>query len=109
MKDGGIYCCGRRQSAIQIVKEVAAGAMANIAVGNCACYGGLPAASPNPTGCVGNSGRNRWSGRQHCRMPDELRKLHSHGRAFLTFGALPELDGNGPSEICFRETYPQQL
>jgi len=33
------------------VEELAANAMAVLAVGTCASFGGIPAASPNPTGC----------------------------------------------------------
>jgi hydrogenase small subunit len=53
VKDDGVYCCVAGKSALQIVKEVAAGAALNIAAGSCACYGGVAAAKPNPTGCVG--------------------------------------------------------
>jgi quinone-reactive Ni/Fe-hydrogenase small subunit len=35
------------------LKRVAANAAAVVAVGSCASYGGVPAASPNPTGAVG--------------------------------------------------------
>lgn len=38
---------------IDIVTALAPGAAAVIAVGNCANFGGLPAARPNPTGAVG--------------------------------------------------------
>jgi hydrogenase small subunit len=57
-RDGGIYCqtgedngqgiIGREQ-AISLGKDAAA----VLAVGTCAAFGGIPAAAPNPTGCVG--------------------------------------------------------
>ena len=38
---------------LDILKECAEGAAAVIAIGTCATFGGLPGASPNPTGAVG--------------------------------------------------------
>jgi hydrogenase small subunit len=53
MKDNGVYCCVSGKSALQIAREVCGNALATVAVGTCASYGGLPAANPNPTGAVG--------------------------------------------------------
>jgi hydrogenase small subunit len=39
-------------SNVDMLKEVAAGAAAIVAVGSCASFGGIPHASPNPTGAV---------------------------------------------------------
>lgn len=41
------------KTAVDIVKETAPKAKAVVAIGNCAAYGGIQAADPNPTGCVG--------------------------------------------------------
>jgi hydrogenase small subunit len=101
MKDGGIYCCVAGKSAIQIVKEVAAGAMANIAVGNCACYGGLAAASPNPTGCVGIQDVIGGAVVNIAGCPMNCENFTATVVHFLTFGALPELDGNGRPKFAF--------
>jgi hydrogenase small subunit len=46
--DGG-YCTIGGRSALDIAREVCGNALAVIAVGTCAAYGGLPAAAPNPT------------------------------------------------------------
>ncbi len=46
------YCTIGGRSAAQIAREVCEGALATIAVGTCAAFGGLPAAAPNPTGAV---------------------------------------------------------
>jgi len=48
----GAYCTIGGRSALQIAREVCAGAAATIAVGTCAAFGGIPAASPNPTGAL---------------------------------------------------------
>ena len=53
MGAGGAYCTIGGRSAIQIAEEVCEHALAVVAVGTCAAFGGLPAASPNPTGALG--------------------------------------------------------
>ena len=52
-KDNGIYCKIAGKTAMEILAEVGPKAAAVIAIGTCAAYGGLQAASPNPTGAVG--------------------------------------------------------
>jgi hydrogenase small subunit len=49
----GAYCTIGGRSALEIAREVCGNAMATIAIGTCATYGGLPAAAPNPTGALG--------------------------------------------------------
>ena len=56
-KDNGVYCSigekdGRELYFSEVVKELGEKAKAVIAIGTCAAYGGIPAADPNPTGCV---------------------------------------------------------
>ncbi len=52
-KDNGIYCKIGGRTALEILKEVAPDAGLLIAIGNCATFGGIQAAEPNPTGAVG--------------------------------------------------------
>lgn len=94
-KDGGVYCFVGGKKAIDTCKEVAAGAMANIAVGNCACFGGIPAAKPNPTEAKGI--RDIIGGTvlniPGCPMnPENFTAVVVH---FITFGSLPALDSLG--------------
>ena len=49
---GGAYCTVGGRSALDIAREVCGNAAATIAIGTCAAFGGLPAASPNPTGAL---------------------------------------------------------
>lgn len=49
----GIYCTVGGRTALDLLKEAAAGAAAIIATGNCASFGGIPKAKPNPTGAKG--------------------------------------------------------
>jgi hydrogenase small subunit len=55
--DGGVYGAvgernGKPVTMKQRVEELAKDALAVIAMGTCASFGGIPAAPPNPTGCV---------------------------------------------------------
>lgn len=50
---GGVYSTIGGRTNLAMLKECGEGAAAVIAVGSCAVFGGLPAASPNPTGAVG--------------------------------------------------------
>jgi hydrogenase small subunit len=57
-KDGGVYCevgeeNGHGIPFVELVAELGGDAMAVIALGTCATYGGIPAAAPNPTGSKG--------------------------------------------------------
>lgn len=56
-KDDGIYCevgekDGHGITALQHLMDLAPKAMAIISMGTCAAFGGIPAAEPNPTGCM---------------------------------------------------------
>ena len=48
----GVYCCIAGKTAIDTVKEAAAGAKAIVAWGSCASNGCIQAAKPNPTGAT---------------------------------------------------------
>jgi len=58
LKDGGAYCeigedaNGKPYTFEYLVREIGSKAAAIINVGTCSSFGGIPAASPNPTGCV---------------------------------------------------------
>ncbi len=91
--DDGIYCAVGGRSALELLKEAAAGAAAIIATGNCAAFGGLPKASPNPTRAKGV-----WEiikdkpvvNIAGCpAIPEAFTGTVAH---FLIFGSLPELD-----------------
>ncbi len=56
-KEDGLYCGigevnGRTITGYEQVRDLGRDAMAVLAVGACAAFGGIPAADPNPTGCV---------------------------------------------------------
>lgn len=96
LKDGGVYCTIGGRAAIDIAKEVCGNALATISVGTCACYGGLPAANPNPTGAVGV--RDAIPGIKVVNLPGcpvNVENITATIVHFLTFGGLPALDGFG--------------
>lgn len=57
-KDDGVYCeigewAGQGITALEHLTRLGRDALAVLALGTCASYGGIPAAQPNPTGCQG--------------------------------------------------------
>lgn len=96
LKDSGVYCCIGGKTAVDIAREVCGNAMATVAVGTCATFGGLPAAAPNPTGAAGV--RDAVPGVTVINLPgcplnaDNLTATIVH---FLVFGKLPATDSLG--------------
>ncbi len=90
--DGG-YCCIGGRSSVDLLNEAASNAIAVVAVGNCATFGGLPKASPNPTKAT--SVMDLITDKPVLNIPGcpmnpvNLTATVVH---FLTFGALPEMD-----------------
>lgn len=102
LKDGGVYCCIGGKSAIDIAKEVCGNALATIAVGTCAAFGGIPAAYPNPTGAV--SVREAIPGITVVNLPGcpvNAENITATIVHYLTFGTLPTLDGLGRPYFAF--------
>lgn len=103
-KDGGVYCMVGGKTALQILKETAAGAGGIITVGTCSSYGGLPAADPNPTGAVGV--RDLISDKPIINLPgcpanaDNITATIVH---YLTFGTLPAADREGRPLFAYGE------
>ena len=96
LKDGGVYCCIGGKAAVDTAREVCGNAMATVAVGTCAAFGGIPAAAPNPTGAVGV--KQAVPGATVINLPgcplnaDNLTATIVH---FLVFGKLPATDSLG--------------
>jgi len=95
-KDGGVYCCIAGHAAIDLVREVCSKSAAVIAAGTCAAYGGLPAASPNPTGA--RSVNQVVKGVPIINLPAcpmNVENLTATIVHLLTFGSLPATDQFG--------------
>jgi hydrogenase small subunit len=88
-----------------MLRDVAQGAAAVIAVGSCAAFGGLPAAQPNPTGAVsvGELVKDRpVVNIPGCPpIPVVMTGVIAH---YLAFGSLPELDALGRPKMFYGET-----
>jgi hydrogenase small subunit len=93
LKDGGVYSAVSGKSALETAREVCGSALATIAVGNCAAFGGIPAASPNPTGAVGV--REAVPGITLVNLPGCPMNCENFTATvvhFLAFGTFPVLD-----------------
>ena len=103
-KDDGLHCCIGGRTAIDLLEEAASKAVAIIAVGNCACFGNIPAANPNPTEAVGvrDLVRNvpivNMAG-----CPVNAINLASMITYYLTFQSLPHLDHLGRPDFAYAE------
>ncbi len=94
--DNGVYCTVGGRSALEIARQVCGNAAATIAVGNCACFGGIPAAAPNPTGAI--SVQQAVPGATVINLPGcplNAENLTATIVHFLTFNRLPATDRLG--------------
>lgn len=101
-KDGGVYCQIAGQNFVDIVKETAAKAAAVIAIGSCASWGGIPSASPNPTGAKGVP--EILKGTTVVTVPGcppNAYNFLSTVLHFLTFKSLPALDDKGRPKFAY--------
>jgi len=102
-------------SNVDMLLEAAEGAAAIVAVGTCAAYGGLPHASPNPTGAVSVSDLIKDKPVVNVPgcppIPVVISGVLYH---FLAFGALPDLDhlnrpktfyGTSIHDRCYRRPF----
>jgi hydrogenase small subunit len=91
----GAYCTIGGRSALQIAREACKDALAVIAVGTCAAFGGLPAAAPNPTGALSVEeavpGIRTLINLPAC--PVNAENLTAVLVHFLTYGTWPATDG----------------
>lgn len=91
--ENGIYCTIGGRTAVEILEETAANAEAVIAVGNCATFGGIPKAAPNPTGAV--SVMDLVTDKPVVNLPGcplNVVNLTATVVHYLTFNELPEMD-----------------
>ncbi len=94
-KDNGIYGTVGGKTFLDIAKEICPKAVANICIGTCASYGGIPAAAPNPTGA---KGLGEALGIKTVNIPGcPPNPINFVGTVvnYLLFGKLPDLDDKG--------------
>lgn len=95
-KEDGVFCTIAGRTAVEILKESAAGAAAILTFGSCSAWGGIQAAYPNPTGSV--SVDKIIKDKPIIRVPGcppigEV--MTGVVMYYATFGTLPELDSMG--------------
>ncbi len=91
--DEGVYCCIGGRTAIDLLQEAAKNAVAVVAVGSCAAFGGIPKASPNPTKAVAVT--DLVTDKPVLNLPGcpyNVVNLTATVVHFLTFGSLPAMD-----------------
>jgi hydrogenase small subunit len=94
--EGEYYCTIGGKSALQQLNEAAANAVAVVAVGNCAAYGGWPIAKPNPTNATFVSDLVKDKPVMNLPgCPYNPVNLTAAVVHFLTFGELPAMDDKG--------------
>jgi hydrogenase small subunit len=89
----GAYCCIGGKSALQILKEASSNAVAVIAAGSCAAFGGVPKTSPNPTDAA--SVMELVTDKPVLNLPGcPMNPVNMSATIvhFLTFGELPAMD-----------------
>ncbi len=104
-RDQGIYCMIGGRTAIDILTEVGGQAGAVIAIGSCASWGGVPSASPNPTGAVG--AHEILKGKPVVNIagcPANPYNLLGTVLQYATFGTLPALDKEGRPLFAYADT-----
>lgn len=101
-KENGIFCKVGGRTAMESLRSAAEGAAAVICIGTCASFGGIQAASPNPTGAVGvgeivkDKPIITIPG-----CPPSPYNLLSTVLYYLTFKKLPELDQLGRPKFAY--------
>jgi [NiFe] hydrogenase small subunit len=102
---GGVFGWIGGRTMLDIAREICPKAKAIISLGNCASYGGLPAAWPNPTGAMGVEGALGTGLRvpvinlPGC-PPNPVNFVGTLAN-YLLFGRLPELDGDGRPKFAY--------
>ncbi len=102
---GGVYCTVGGQTFLSILQETAAQALAVVAYGACAANGGLPGATPNPTGArsvsalIGNKPVINVPG-----CPPIAEVMTGVITYYLTNGSLPNLDSDGRPLVYYGNT-----
>jgi [NiFe] hydrogenase small subunit len=94
-KDNGVYGKIHGKTFIEIANHVVKNAKATIAVGNCACYGGVPAAKPNPTQAKSVAEVTGVKTVNLAGCPPNADNMVATIVHFLLLGKLPALDDNG--------------
>lgn len=103
-KDNGVYGMIGGHTMLDIAKKVCPQAGANVAVGVCAAYGGIPAAKPNPTGAKGVKDAIGIDTINVTGCPPNPLNMIGTFVHFIKEGKAPKLDNAGRPLMFFGET-----
>jgi hydrogenase small subunit len=104
-KDGGVYSTSAGQTNLDMLKDTVKDALAVVAVGSCASFGGIPKANPNPTGAgpasqfVADKPVINIPG-----CPPIAESMAGTIAYMISFGKLPELDHLRRPKAFYGET-----
>lgn len=104
--NNGVYCTIGGKTALSRAQTVCANAQITIAIGTCAAFGGLAAASPNPTGALGVRdavpGLGTVINLPGC--PCNVVNLAAVVTHYLTYGTWPDCDSRGRPHFAYGDT-----
>jgi len=104
-KDGGVYSTIGGVANVDMLADTVKDALAVVAVGSCAAFGGIPSAKPNPTGAVAISQLVVDKPVVNISGCPPIAEAMAGTLAYLVaFGNLPELDHLGRPKAFFGET-----
>jgi len=106
-KDNGIYGMVGGKTMLSIAKDLAPKAKAVIAMGTCACFGGVQAAKPNPTGAMSVKQATGVTTVNVAGCPPNPINFVGSVVYYLTKG-LPPLDANGRPVPFYGKTVHDQ-
>ena len=99
------YCTIGGRAATDLLSEAAANAFAVVAVGNCASFGGIPRANPNPTDAYGVmelvTDKPVINIPGCPAIPEAMTNTIAH---VLVFGSIPELDALNRPKLFYAQT-----
>jgi NiFe hydrogenase small subunit HydA len=107
-KDNGAYGRVGGKTMMEIVNNGAKNAAAVIAVGNCAAYGGLPAAKPNPTEAKSVKEVTGVT-TVNLAVAAQRRQYGGDDCSFPPAGKTPCAGCQGPTVVCLWPTHSRQL
>ena len=106
--DNGIYGTIGGKTFLDIAKEVCPKALATIAIGTCASYGGVAAAAPNPTGAKSVKDAIGINTLNIPGCPPNPINFVGTVVNYLLFGKLPDVDDKGRPLFAYGKTIHDQ-
>ncbi|MGE0397402.1 MAG: hydrogenase small subunit [Kofleriaceae bacterium] len=100
-KQQGVFCKIGGKTAMELVEECAADALAVIAIGSCASWGGMPSTGPNPTGATPVSAILRRPVLNIPGCPPNPYNFLTTVVHYLVLGKLPEVDSKGRPTFAY--------